>query len=641
MIELDQVMQNWIYDKILCRFQWDAYWRICFVSSIFILFVLLIRYLLRNRSKKYSYYLWILAVLRLLCPISFTIPVASLVTRAEIMAAENTYIENFLPPVMEMILLGIYAMGAFGMGIYYIVQYMKARKKVSRAYKGNSSTWLCREIETPFVMGVFRPRIYLPAELENEEKVRICILAHEKSHVKHQDTRVRFLALLCICLYWWNPLVWIAVKIMSQDMEMYCDEKAVSAATAEEKKLYANTLLSYAMRSNGFREELAFGESNTEKRVKNIFTNKRGGASIVIIFLLAVTCCLALFFVRINNPLKILTTESVAWLEEVIPSIESIYKDGYIPGGCDIWEYAEEECDSYYDRSNDIYYDSVCFDIYAEKYQYRLDTDLSEKSLDYDGDSGKCTIQYAEVEGSFIKVLFTEIDDNCFYEGYLWLKQSGGSLGFDIVELKKQRLGTMEETYIAEEWDIDGNDIEDFIIIDSCFEGEDFYVPDNHHNNFIVELDNGCRVSTVLPSGEGHAYTEKLQGLEHEETCQYYEVELFYNEDLSEYGTVVVFVKVEATEKGVTVEPVLIICGENDKERLEEYKDILYVVDFVMERNHKSSASIYENFREVFYGEDKSYYEVWGTRNWGTPDAEIVSERIYWNGTKWAEWTEE
>ncbi len=639
MVELNQAIQNWIYDKIICGIQWDAYWRICLVSSVFILIVLLVRYLFRNRSKKYSYSLWVLVVLRLLCPISFTIPAMFRVTREEIMAAGNTYIGNFLPPIMEMIILGIYVAGVLSMGIYYIVQYIKARKKVSRAYKGNSSTWLCKEIETPFVMGVIRPRIYLPTELENEEKVRICILAHEKSHVKHQDTRVRFLALLCICLYWWNPLVWIAVKIMSQDMEMYCDEKAISVSTAEEKKLYANTLLSYAMRSNGFREELAFGESNTEKRVKNILTDKKGGASFIIVFLLTIMCCLALFFVRISNPFKILTQESVAWLEAVTPSVEAIYKDGYIPGGCDIWEYAEEECDSYYDYSNETYYDSVCFDIYAEKYQYRLDTDMSKNSLDYDGNSGKCTIQYAEAEGSFVKVFFLETDDNCFYEGCMWLKRSDSSLGFDIVEIERDHLGVTTETYIAEEWDIDGNDIEDFIIIDSYFEGDDFYDPDNHHNNFIVESDNGCRVSIALPSGEGYAYTERLRGLE-QENCQYYEVELFYNEDLSEYGTVVVFVKVETTETGVAVEPVLIICGENDEERLEEYKDILYVVDFVMERKHKSSASIYENFREVYYEEGKYFYEVWGTRNWGTPEAERVSERIYWDGSNWSEWTE-
>ena len=85
---------------------------------------------------------------------------------------------------------------------------------------------------------------------------------------------------------------------MDQDMEMFCDETVLHHASLEERKAYARTLLSFAKKDSGFGEGLAFGESHTKKRVKNIMKKRK--RSLVIVFLvavLAVFCTVALMTV--------------------------------------------------------------------------------------------------------------------------------------------------------------------------------------------------------------------------------------------------------------------------------------------------------------------------------------------------------
>lgn len=123
-------------------------------------------------------------------------------------------------------------------------------------------------IAGPFVLGVFRPVIYLPAGLAEEE--RACVLAHEAAHIRRKDHLVKLVCFLAAVLNWMNPLAWIAFRLMGQDMETACDELALEGAGNDVCIRYSKTLLRTAARQSRLPVPLFFGEGNTKRRVKNV-----------------------------------------------------------------------------------------------------------------------------------------------------------------------------------------------------------------------------------------------------------------------------------------------------------------------------------------------------------------------------------
>ncbi len=123
-------------------------------------------------------------------------------------------------------------------------------------------------IAGPFVLGVFRPVIYLPAGLAEEE--RACVLAHEAAHIRRKDHLVKPVCFLAVVLNWMNPLAWAAFRLMGQDMETACDELALEGAGKDVCIRYSKTLLRTAARQSRLPVPLFFGEGNTKRRVKNV-----------------------------------------------------------------------------------------------------------------------------------------------------------------------------------------------------------------------------------------------------------------------------------------------------------------------------------------------------------------------------------
>ena len=187
----------------------------------------------------------------------------------------------------------IYITGIGAVSLYYLFQYWKIRRCTSYAVRDRGIIWFCDRIQSPFVMGIFHPKILVPYTLHDFEKQ--CILRHEITHIRHHDPFVRLIGLLCICLHWWNPFVWIAVHTMNQDMEMFCDECTLRYATFEERKFYARTLLAFSEKQNGFSIGLAFGESNTERRVKNIMKKRKHNFIIFFCVILLAAFCAGAF----------------------------------------------------------------------------------------------------------------------------------------------------------------------------------------------------------------------------------------------------------------------------------------------------------------------------------------------------------
>lgn len=160
--------------------------------------------------------------------------------------------------------------------LWNLVLLFRMRRRVSAAVRLQDNVYECDRIPSPFVMGFFRARIYIPFRLG--EKEREYILKHERYHIRRRDNITKSLAFLLVCLYWFNPLVWVSYVLMIRDMEMSCDEYVLQTMSYDVRKEYSHSLLAFAMNqrrlSMGF---LAFGESDTRRRVRNVMKFRKSG----------------------------------------------------------------------------------------------------------------------------------------------------------------------------------------------------------------------------------------------------------------------------------------------------------------------------------------------------------------------------
>lgn len=162
------------------------------------------------------------------------------------------------------------------------------------------------KVESPFVYGIFRPRVMLPASaahsLDGQEREQIRhILLHEFYHIKRFDYLVKPLAFLGLCVHWFNPALWVSFRLFDKDMEMSCDEGAVKALTEGTGEDYAATLLNMASNRGGIGKScaLAFRETNAGERVKHIVKYKKPGlAAGAISVILIIICAVGL----LSNP---------------------------------------------------------------------------------------------------------------------------------------------------------------------------------------------------------------------------------------------------------------------------------------------------------------------------------------------------
>lgn len=286
-------------------------------ASWCILAVLLLRLLFRKAPRKYLYMLWILAAFRLLCPVSVSTEFSLFnLERFERNAPETSVgemryiltdrdfgpelatgsetvdamfnariphqIQRFSPSFGKLsggtlkLFTGIWAAGMLVFLIYYVVSAGKLKRSVRMAVRSNEEdVYECDSLPSPFVWGIFSPRIYVPCGLDNRQ--RELVLLHERYHIRRKDHLVKLLAFVLLAVYWFSPLAWVGWFSMCRDMEMSCDEKVLELLGEEEKKEYSRTLLSLAADIPGGRMPLAFGENDVKSRVKHALRFKKPG----------------------------------------------------------------------------------------------------------------------------------------------------------------------------------------------------------------------------------------------------------------------------------------------------------------------------------------------------------------------------
>lgn len=294
-------------------------------GSLVILPVLLVRLLLKRFPKIFSYALWSVVLFRLLCPLSFSAPVSFLkVLKPEIrVATPGTTVVSFLPgdvpafsedpsgqdipvrpsqenkPVDRASLLpALWLSGVAVLGLSGLGQYLRLRKKLVDAVPLERGIYWADHIGTPFVLGVFRPKIYLPSNLPAQELPYI--LAHERHHIRRFDHIWKLLAYCALCIHWFDPLVWVAFVLAGKDMEMSCDEAVIRQLGPQIRGDYSASLLRLATSKKSIAvTPLAFGQGDMKGRVLNMAKWKKPK---VWISLLCFLVCAAVLVACAVNP---------------------------------------------------------------------------------------------------------------------------------------------------------------------------------------------------------------------------------------------------------------------------------------------------------------------------------------------------
>ncbi|MCD7751667.1 MAG: M56 family metallopeptidase [Lachnospiraceae bacterium] len=329
---------------------WIEILNMSLTASVVIVVICLIRLFLKRTPKIFSYVLWAVVLFRLLCPVSLESAVsffnvmdsgaASEQGRMEYISSDigyqaqpqvqlpagtvsgslsagtsggtvNEIVSDALPAAnvgdsvnpMQIVIFvtaWVWIAGVLAMAVYQLVSLLRFQKCLKGAELEEDNIYCLKGGGTPFVYGVIRPRIYLPAGLSAGE--RRYMLLHEQIHIRRGDQIFRFLGCAALCLHWFNPLVWLAFYLSGKDMELSCDEAVLKQLGNEVKKEYSGSLLSLAAGSGGRMIRhipIAFGEDNVKSRIQNVLRYRKTRP---VVALLAAVVCVAVAAALALNP---------------------------------------------------------------------------------------------------------------------------------------------------------------------------------------------------------------------------------------------------------------------------------------------------------------------------------------------------
>lgn len=318
-------------------------------ASWLVLTVILLRLLLKKAPKWIMGVLWGFVAIRLIVPFSLE-SIFSLIPSAEpipqnIFTAESPAISSGFPVLNEMInpILSdsltpnaadsvnpvqsvmfiasvVWIIGIVGMLLYTLISYLRIHSKVREAVPLKENIWICDHISTPFILGIFRPRIYLPSSM-NEADTDF-VVSHEKAHLKRKDHIWKPFGFLLLTVYWFNPLLWVAYILLCKDIELACDEKVLRELGTEMKKPYSNALINCSVPHKMISAcPLSFGETGVKERVKGVLSYKKPAFWVIIA---AVLTCIVTAVCLLTNPVSnTLGSIEVLSLETTIQNTEN------------------------------------------------------------------------------------------------------------------------------------------------------------------------------------------------------------------------------------------------------------------------------------------------------------------------------
>ncbi|MBQ2902697.1 MAG: M56 family metallopeptidase [Agathobacter sp.] len=333
-------------------------------ASWLIVAVILIRFLLKKAPKGFRYVLWALVGIRLLCPV-FIESDFSLVPSQDIIADAGEAIKPILPiqPIvpegndavtndtvpndngqnnivqnqqsqnttgsndttqnnttqnnasnnttmespatftLETVMPWIWLGGILVLIVYAIVSYVQLRNTLKTAIQREDNLWICDGIQSPFILGLIRPQIYLPSYIADEHIPYI--VAHEKEHIRCKDNWWKPLGFVLLTVHWFNPLVWVAYILMCKDIELACDERVIRTMGVEDKKNYSKSLLLCSNPRHFISAcPVAFGEVGVKERIKKIVDYRKPSVWIIGI---GIVVCIIVAIGFMTNPKEEIT----------------------------------------------------------------------------------------------------------------------------------------------------------------------------------------------------------------------------------------------------------------------------------------------------------------------------------------------
>ena len=273
-------------------------------ASWLVLAVLVLRLVSKRSPKWMNVLLWGIVALRLVLPFSIEsvlslIPSAETVSPAAVqfdpaptITSGVSIIDNAVNPSLSEhfaavptasvnplyawteIAGWVWLIGLGAMLLYALVSYLRLRRRVSVSLCVRENIYLCDAISSPFILGVVKPRIYLPSGLDEVQRQNV--LSHERAHLARRDHWWKPLGFALLAVYWFNPVLWLAYALLCRDIELACDERVIRTMDESAVKTYSTVLLACSMpRKAVITCPLAFGEVGVKERVKNALHYKK------------------------------------------------------------------------------------------------------------------------------------------------------------------------------------------------------------------------------------------------------------------------------------------------------------------------------------------------------------------------------
>ena len=319
-------------------------------ASWLVLAVLVLRLVSKRLPKWMNVLLWGIVALRLVLPFSVE-SALSLIPSAETVSPEVVqfdpaptitsgveFIDNAVNPSLSesfaaaplasvnplyvwTYLAGwVWLIGLGAMLLYALASYLRLRRRVSVSLCVRENIYLCDAISSPFILGVVKPRIYLPSGLDEVQRQNV--LAHEQAHLARRDHWWKPLGFALLAVYWFNPVLWLAYTLLCRDIELACDERVIRTMDESAVKTYSTVLLACSMpRKTVITCPLAFGEVGVKERVRNALHYKKPAFWVVAT---SVAVCVVVAVCFLTNPerttmkwAKSLRVEDVARIEQI------------------------------------------------------------------------------------------------------------------------------------------------------------------------------------------------------------------------------------------------------------------------------------------------------------------------------------
>jgi len=296
-------------------------------SAWLIIAVIIVRAFLQKSPMYFRKILWGLVGLRLIIPFSFEsalslvpdkIPQTAARVSGQIVAStieKELSITDVLPFLW--IVVGVAFL------LYGGISYIKLKLKILDGVQVKSNVYQSEKIQSPFVCGFIKPKIYVPYGLD--DVTLNCVLQHEETHIRYADHIIKAFGFVVLCIHWFNPLVWVSYFLLCKDIELSCDESVIKKYNSDECKEYAKALLDLGVSKVRLSAcPIAFGEVSIKTRIRSVVKYKKASKLLVLASLVICIGVSVCFMTEPEDSLKEKTDEVEVVEKTTEPTTEKV-----------------------------------------------------------------------------------------------------------------------------------------------------------------------------------------------------------------------------------------------------------------------------------------------------------------------------